>query len=411
MNKNVVIAGVGMTPFGKFLDQNIKQLAGTAINEALNDAGIESGAIEAAYMANVAAGTITGQVCIPGQTILRDLKIGRIPVINIENACASAATAFNQAVMMVELGAYDIVLACGYEKLYSPDKQKTFSVFSGAVDVTNMDGVLSNLQSRMGAVGVEMDMAGAGNNRSLFMDIYACWALEHMQTYGTTKEQFAAVSVKNSFHGSLNPLAQFKKTLSLEEVLTARSISSPLTLPMCSPIGDGAAAAIIMSKKKARELGVVQPVEVASSVMMSGWDYSKPKERTITEVAANKAYEEAGIGPGDVDVVELHDAFAPSEILCYEHLNLCGKGEGGDFVSRGDSCIGGKTPVNTSGGLLRKGHPIGATGLAQIYELTSQLRGRCAKRQVMRAKVALAENGGGYLGVDAGAMVVSVLKI
>lgn len=411
MNNNVVIAGVGMTRFGKFIDKDIKELAGAAINEALNDAGIESDVIEAAYMANVAAGTITGQVCIPGQTILRDLKIGYIPVTNIENACASAATAFNQAVMMVELGAYDIVLACGYEKLYSDDKQKTFSVFSGAVDVGNMDGVLGDLKSRMGAVGVEMDTDGAGNTRSLFMDIYACWALEHMQAYGTTKEQFAAVSVKNSLHGSLNPLAQFRKTLSLEEVLGARPISDPLTLPMCSPVGDGAAAAIIMSKKKARELGVVQPVQVASSVMMSGWDYDKPKACTITEVAANKAYEEAGIGPEDVDVVELHDASAPSEILCYEHLNLCGKGEGGDFVARGESCIGGKTPVNTSGGLLRKGHPIGATGLAQIYELTTQLRGRGADRQVVGAKVALAENGGGYLGADAGAMVVSVLKV
>ncbi len=411
MTTKAVVAGVGMTQFGKFIDRSIKELAGEAIQQALTDAGIESKELQAAYMGNAAAGVITGQVCVPGQVIAREMGIGGIPVINTENACASAATAFNQAVMMVELGAYDIVLACGYEKLYSEDKQKTFSVFTGAVDVLGIDKLSENLDKRMDAAGVQRDAEGAGSKRSLFMDIYATWAAEHTHKYGTTREQYAAVSAKNSFHGSLNPRAQYQQCLTVEEVLAAPEICYPLTLPMCSPIGDGAAAAIVMSEKKARELGISHPVQVASTVIMSGFDYDENTEETVTEIASRRAYEAAGIGPEEVNVVELHDASAPSEILCIEHLGLCPYGDGGPFTEEGETKLGGKVPVNTSGGLLRKGHPIGATGLAQIFELTEQLRGNCGDRQVEGAKVALAENGGGYVGEDAGAMVVSVLKI
>ncbi|MDE0951177.1 MAG: thiolase family protein [Halioglobus sp.] len=411
MGRPAVIAGIGMTCFGKFMDRNIKQLAGEAINDALKDAAIEGSDLQAAYMGNAAASVIAGQVCVPGQIILRDLGIGKIPVLNLENACASAATAFNQAVKMIELGAYDIVLACGYEKLYSEDKAKTFSVFTGAVDVTNMEGLMSTLGERMAALGVSMDSQGAGSKRSLFMDIYAAWSLEHMQKYGTTQEQFAAVAAKNSFHGSLNPRAQYREPLTVSDVLAAPEICYPLTLPMCSPIGDGAAAVVLMSEAKARELGVSQPVKVESTVLMSGFDYDDSTAETVTEVAAIAAYEAAGIGPEDVDVVELHDASAPSEIFCYEYLGLCPQGEGGAFVEAGHSRLGGKLPVNTSGGLLRKGHPIGATGIGQIFELTEQLRGRCGERQVEGARVALAENGGGFVQADAAAMVVSVLSI
>jgi acetyl-CoA acetyltransferase len=180
---------------------------------------------------------------------------------------------------------------------------------------------------------------------------------------------------------------------------------------MCSPIGDGAAAVVLMSAKKARELGVSQPVKVRSTVLMSGFDYDNSTVETVTEVVAKAAYEAAGLGPDDVDVVELHDASAPSEIFCYEYLGLCPPGEGGAFVEAGHSRLGGKLPVNPSGGLLRKGHPIGATGIGQIFELTEQLRGRCGERQVKGARVALAENGGGFVQADAAAMVVSILSI
>jgi acetyl-CoA acetyltransferase len=241
------------------------------------------------------------------------------------------------------------------------------------------------------------------------MDIYAQMARAHMKAYGTTVEQYAGVSAKNSFHGSLNPRAQFRDALTVEEVLAQPMIAEPLTRSMCSPIGDGAAAVIVMSERKARELGVSRPVQVVSSVLRSGWDHG-PEEPGSGEICSGEAYEEAGIGPDDLDVVELHDASAPSEVLTYESLAMCGKGEGGRMIDEGVTRLGGRCPVNTSGGLLRKGHPIGATGTGQIVELTEQLQGRAGERQVDGAKIALAHNGGGTIGPDAAAMCVTILK-
>lgn len=409
MKQTAYVAGVGMTRFGKHMDRGLKDLAGEAISAALDNAGLGADELNAAYVGNCAASVITGQVCVPGEMVLRGLGIGRIPVINVENACATASTAFNQAATMITLGAYDVVLAVGMEKLYHQDKQRTFDVFTGAVDVEDFDAVIAGVEQKIRAAGIDADLSGAGKTRSLFMDIYVAWAAEHMKKYGTTREQFAAVSAKNSFHGSLNPRAQYQDVLSVAEVLAQREVAWPLTLPMCSPIGDGAAAVVLVSASKARELGLADGgVRVASSVLASGWDY-KSGESKLPEVVARQAYEEAGIGPQDLSCVELHDASAPSEIIYYEHLGLCAPGEGGRFVEEGHSRLGGKVPVNTSGGLLRKGHPIGATGIAQIVELTEQLRGNIGARQVHGARIALAENGGGYIGDDAAALVVSIL--
>lgn len=410
MKQKAYVAGVGMTSFGKHLDRSLKSLAGEAISSALSDAGLNKGDLQAAYMGNAAASLITGQVCVPGQVVLRELGIGGIPVINVENACATASTAFQQASSMITAGVYDVVLAVGMEKLYHPDKQRTFDVFKGAVDVEKYDQVLAQVADDIRNAGVEPNLEGAGQSRSVFMDIYVTWAVEHMKRYGTTQRQFAAVSAKNSFHGSLNPRAQFRTELSVDEVLAAREIAWPLTLPMCSPIGDGAAAVVLVSPRKAREMGIEgKGVQVASSVLASGWDYQDDSAPGLVETIARQAYEEAGIGPEDLSCIEVHDASAPSEILYYEHLGLCPRGEGGRLVEEGHTRLGGKIPVNTSGGLLRKGHPIGATGIAQIVELTEQLRGRAGKRQVEGARVALAENGGGYIGRDSAAIVVSVL--
>ncbi len=408
MKQNAYVIGAGMTRFGKHLDFSLKSLAADAITGALTDAGISSKSLQAAYMGNAAAGIITGQVCVPGQTVLRSIGIGKIPVVNIENACATAATAFQQACTMITSGVYDVVLACGYEKLYHTDKLKTFSVFTGAVDVEDMDNVTAGIQKKFKAVGAPLE-EGAGSTRSLFVDIYATWALEHMQRYGTTREQFAAVSAKNSIHGNLNPNAQYQEVISVEDVLNAREVAWPLTVPMCSPLGDGAAAVVLVSEKKARELGMSRAVKVEASYLSSGWDYEEGETESIATFAAKKLYEEVGIGPSDLDCVELHDASAPSEIMYYEYLGLCEPGEGGSFVEQGHSALGGKVPVNTSGGLMRKGHPIGATGIAQIVELTEQLRGEAGGRQVKDAKVALAENGGGYIGSDAASMVMTLL--
>jgi acetyl-CoA acetyltransferase len=250
---------------------------------------------------------------------------------------------------------------------------------------------------------------GAGQNRSMFMDVYASAARAHMESYGTTAKQFAAVAAKNSYHGSLNPRAQFQQALSVEDVLNERTIVPPLTRAMCSPIGDGAAAAVVVSERKARELGLARPVRVVTSVMHSGYHHGEEEPDTV-ELCAREAYEEAGVGPRDIDVVELHDASAPAEIMGYEQLGLCARGDGGKLVESGATKLGGRQPVNTSGGLLRKGHPVGATGLAQVVELTEQLQGRAGKRQVEGARLALAQNGGGKKGNDAAAMVVTILK-
>lgn len=409
MKQNCYIAGVGMTPFGKFLDRSLKSLAGEAIEAALKDAGLDKKQLQAAWVGNVGAGVISGQVCVPGQVILRDMGIGKIPVINVENACASSATAFQQACSMVTLGAHDIVLAAGVEKLYSEDKQKTFDVFSGGIDVDQSDVLLGQVTEKLEEAGVVVDSNGAGKSRSVFVDIYVGWALDHMKRYGTTVEQLAAVSAKNSYHGSLNPFAQYRDVLSVDDVLGAKEVLWPLTLPMCSPIGDGASAVVIVSEKKAKELGLSRLVSVEASMLTSGWDY-EPGDETPPEFGAHVIYEEAGCGPQDIDVVELHDASAISEIMYYEYLGLCPEGEGGPFVESGQSKLGGKTPVNTSGGLMRKGHPVGATGASQIFELVCQLRGEAGERQVEGAQLALAENGGGFIGSDVAALALTVLK-
>ena len=408
MRMNAVIAGVGMTRFGKHMETGLKELGGVAVRGASVDAGITLDDLDAAYVGNAAAGLITGQESIRGQVILRALGIGRIPVINVENACAGGSTALYQACAMVSAGLYEVVLVLGIEKLYHPDKRKSFSAFSGAVDVEAMAEILERLRQAAKSGGAEKAASGAGEKRSMFMDIYAIAARAHMKRYGTTVEQFAGVSAKNSYHGSLNPRAQFRDALSVEEVLAAPMIAEPLTRPMCSPIGDGAAAAVVVSERKARQLGIRNPVRVVSSVLHSGWDHGLDEPGTV-EICAHDAYEEAGIGPGELNVVECHDASAPAEIMEYESLGLCAPGEGGKLIDSGDTRLGGSVPVNTSGGLLRKGHPVGATGVAQIVELTEQLQGRAGVRQVEGAKVGLAQNGGGTIGTDAAAMCVTVL--
>jgi acetyl-CoA acetyltransferase len=409
MQMNAYIAGVGMTRFGKHLEMSLKGLAGEAISEALVDAGISGGEIQAAYMANAAGGVVQGQEMISGQVALREMGIGKIPVVNLENACATSSTAFNQACAMVTYGAWDIVLVCGFEKLFHEDKMRTFAAFDGAVDTENPAGMAGALQALAAEAGEEVDFENAGKTRSVFMDIYALIARAHMKNYGTTREQIAGVTAKNSFHGSLNPRAQFQQELSVQEVLESREIVDPLTLPMCSPVGDGAAALVVVSERKARELGLQKAVRVMSSALVSGWDQSAG-DISVGEYAASLAYEAAAVGPQDLSLIELHDASAPSEIIAYDYLGICEKGQGGKLIEDGSTRLGGRIPVNVSGGLLRKGHPIGASGAAQIVELTEQLQGRAHDRQVQDARVGLAHNGGGMIGMDAAATVVSILR-
>jgi acetyl-CoA acetyltransferase len=413
MRFDAVISGVGMTRFAKHPDRGLKDLSAEAVTAAVSDAGITLDDLEAAFVGNCAAGLVTGQESVRGQVVLNPLGVGKIPIINVENACASGSTALQQACVMVTAGMADVVLALGVEKLTHPDKMRSFAAFAGAMDVDELAEMMEALsdpaQQSSDEGGDGGGGGGAGQNRSMFMDVYAMAARNHMERYGTTREQFAAVASKNSFHGSLNPLAQFREELTVDDVLADRLIVDPLTRSMCSPIGDGAAAAVVMSPRKASELGIAQPVRVTTMVMHSGWNHTEDEPDTV-RLCATEAYEEAGLGPDDLDVVELHDASAPAEIIGYEQLGLCAEGEGGKLVESGDTRLGGRLPVNTSGGLLRKGHPVGATGLAQVVELTLQLQDRAGPRQVEGARTALAQNGGGKKGNDAAAMLVTVLQ-
>jgi acetyl-CoA acyltransferase len=251
---------------------------------------------------------------------------------------------------------------------------------------------------------------GAGEKRSLFMDFYAAGAREHMKRYGTTAVQFAKVAVKSHQNASLNPYAQYREVYSVEDILNAPMVAEPLTRLMCSPIGDGAAALILCSEEKARQL-TTKPVWVTASILGSGKDRA-PGEAGVTTRMVNKAYAAAGVGPNDIDVIELHDASAPAELMEYEELGLCKVGEGGRLIEDGVTALTGKIPVNPSGGLLSKGHPIGATGCAQLTEIFWQLRGEAGERQVKggNAKIGMTQNGGGMMRGEAAAMAVHILE-
>ena len=256
MRLNAVVAGVGMTAFGKHMDKGLKALGAEAVQAALTDAGIEASALEAAYVGNAAAGLVTGQESIRGQVILRSLGVGRLPVINVENACASASTAFHQACAMVSAGLYDIVLALGVEKLYHEDKKVSFSAFTGAVDVEAMSTLMQQLQAGAKASGAKSASTGAGKNRSMFMDIYAQVARAHMKAFGTTVEQYAAVSAKNSFHGSLNPRAQFREVLTVEVTVLPGKGDVKLTGKLGEVMRESAQAALSYARSRAQVLGL-----------------------------------------------------------------------------------------------------------------------------------------------------------
>jgi acetyl-CoA acyltransferase len=398
--RDVVITGASMTRFGKFPDRGVRSLAEEAVGDALTDAGLTADAIEMAFFSNAVAGIITGQEMIRGQVALRHTGLLGIPIVNVENACASASTAFYLAWLAVAGGAADVALAVGAEKLTHPDKAKSFAAIGTAVDLNQV----SELREEVG--GKE---EGGGGSRSFFMDIYANIARHYMAASGATPQDFAQVAVKNHRHGALNPKAQYRDEVTVEQVLDSRTISGPLTLLMCSPIGDGAAALVLCSAEYARRLDA-QPVRIRSTALVSGRDRGEDEPEAVQR-AARRAYDQAGIAPAEVDVVEVHDAAAPAELTAYEALGLCAPGEGPKLLASGDTALGGRQPVNPSGGLLSKGHPIGATGCGQLVELVDQLRGRCGVRQVEGARTALAENGGGFLGTDAAAMVVTVLSI
>ena len=406
--RDVAIVGAGMTRFGKYLDRGLKDLAREAVEGALASAGVDKSALQVAVVGNAAAGLITGQEMIRAQVVLRELGIGGIPMINAENACASSSTAFHLAWLYVASGMCDVALALGVEKLSHEDKRRSFAAIGAAVDVELVQKVIAQMQADQKDKPAG-EGAGAGQSRSVFMDIYAALARNHMHRYGTTKEQFARVAVKNHFNGSLNPHAQYRERYTLQEVLDSPLVTEPLTRLMCSPIGDGAAATVLCAGEKARQF-TTKPVWVKASALGSGQDHG-PDEPGIAERVSKAAYKMSGIGPDEIDLAEVHDATAPAELILYEELGFCAPGEGGRLIDSGHVALEGKLPVNTSGGLIAKGHPIGATGVAQIYELFLQLRGEAGERQVNGAKAGLTENGGGMVRNELAATSVHILTV
>lgn len=379
--RDVYIIGVGMTLFGKHPDRSLRSLGSEACLNAIGDAGITPKEIEAGYCGNALAPAIQGETGV-GQNVFWEVGIKGIPIVNIENACASGSTALREGWMAIAGGFHDTVIVAGVEKTVMPKG-------------TMLNVGASELENQLGEV---------------FPGYFALVAQKHMERYGTTREQLAKVSVKNHFHGTLNPYAQFQKRLSLEEVLNSPMIADPLTLYSCCPNSDGAAALILRSREKTRNTHG-RLVRIAASVLTTG-TYENQRDITHWESekrAAKEAYQIASLGPEDLDVVEVHDAFTISEIIHYEGIGLCPPGEGGRLIDEGATELGDRIPVNPSGGLLSKGHPVGASGVAQVVEIVWQLKGEAGKRQVKNARVGLAQIMGGNKEGDARACTVHIL--
>jgi len=392
MKQACAIVGVGMTPFGKFPDLTVRHLAEQAARAALADAGMQPDDVDEVYFSNAVGGMITGQEMIRGQAALRFLGLRGQAIFNVENACASGSTAFHLAWRAVSSGRVQAALVVGAERMTHADKRVSLAALATAVDLDEK----------------QPEHVGAGSG-SIFMDIYAARTRKYMAESGATREDLAGIVVKSRRAASLNPNAQFRAETTVPEVLASRVISDPLTLQMCSSIGDGAAAIVVCSPERAARLSARRPVWVGGSVIASGTPDGSSKPAAVR--ATFQAYEEAGVDPRDIHVAELHDASAPAELMYYESLGLCGPGDGPALLRSGQTGINGRISVNPSGGLLSKGHPIGATGVAQLVELTHQLRGEAGPRQRDDAKVALAENNGGQVGQDAAVAAATILHV
>jgi acetyl-CoA acetyltransferase len=378
-----------MHKFGKFLDKSIKELARVAVWNAIRDAGIDPKLIEAAYFANVLSGLITGQEGVRGHVVLRDCGFQGIPIVNVEGACASGTIALREAMLAVASGAYELVLAVGAEKLYLNDTARSIKAMAANTDV-----------ELMGGLGFQ------------FPGSYAMSLRKFMKAYGWTQDLFAKVAAKNKYNGSLNPNAQYQRPMAVEEILDSRLITWPLTLFMCSTMADGAAAAIVCAKEMVPRISARPAIDILTSCLRSG---EVTGEDDGQKRCAGEAYEAAGIGPDEIDLAEVHDAMAPGELIRLTKLGLCQPEEAAALVEKGHFDLTGELPVNTSGGLAARGHPIGATGLAQVAELVWQLRGEAGPRQVKKHDgnpplTGLAQNSGGYIETSPAAVSVTILR-
>ncbi|MFA7588691.1 MAG: thiolase family protein, partial [Novosphingobium sp.] len=334
----------------------------------------------------------------------------RMPVTNVEGACATGSLALNSALKDILSGYSELTLAVGAEKLVYPDDPGSgMREIAGGLDNLDRDRWHEEYRKIAEATGAQWAQAGG---RSVAMDTYAIQAALHMKLYGTTQEQIAAAAAKNHNYGVLNPKAQYRFTMTVDDVLKDRPISGPLTRAMCAPIGDGAAAAVLCSADYLKTLPAevqARAIRIAASAT-SGGMFRAPDEPSLTRIAADRAYEMAGIGPQDIALAEVHDATSFCEVYQMEMMRFCPDGDGGAFVASGATGPGGRLPVNTSGGLVSKGHPIAATGLSMTYEVVTQLRGEACERQVDGARFGLIENGGGVIGLEEAVCAVTILE-
>jgi acetyl-CoA acetyltransferase len=346
-------------------------------------------------------------------------------MVNVENACASGSTAIHSGWMAIKAGVYDCVLAIGTEKMYfdlsNATKEQKANAFKGFISGTDVEETTrwitkwqederkkkEQMAEEARKKGIEVQKDDKKKGHSVFMDFYAAGARNHMKTYGTTQRQLAVIAAKAHNNSTLNPLAQYTFPQTVEQVMEDREVAYPLTRAMCAPIGDGSAAAIICSERFLKKHASERAVLIRASILKSG---KRTGDNDICKRAADTAYETAGLGPEDIDVVEVHDATAFGELYQTEQMGFCPIGEGGPFAESGATALDGKIPVNTSGGLMSRGHPIGASGLAQTWELVTQLRGEAGKRQIKKHRIAMAENGGGTLGNGEAAMAIHILE-
>lgn len=386
--QKAVVAGVGMTPFRRSPGTGNRALAVAAAVEALADAGITADAVEKIFFGNAAGPTVTEQTMILGQVAFRRSDLAGLPVVNVENACASGSSAFHLAVEAVTSGQAEVVLVVGSEQLTHRDKTRSFKALRGSTDI-----------NEIGEASPEEDWTN-----SILMEFYAQEATSFLQKYDATLEDMALVAVKNRYHASMNPLAQYRDEQTVDQVLRSRVIVDPLTLAMCSPLTDGAAAVVLTSEDYARRNTSTPTIRVLASELRGG-----QTDPPVVE-ATRAAYDTAGLGVTDMHLIELHDAAAPAELIQYAEIGLCEEGEGTHLIRSGETRLGGRIPVNTSGGLMSRGHPLGATGVAQIVEITTQLRQRAEERQVSEARLGMAVNSGGWLSGLYAVAVATILQ-
>ncbi|WP_342745797.1 thiolase family protein [Sphingopyxis flava] len=403
--------GSGMTSLGKFPERSVRELTGMAVAKAREDAGLADASLfEAAWFSNTRQALLEGQNGIRGEVALRPNGVTGIPVTNVENACASGSTGFYNALAFLKAGFGEVALVVGAEKMFFPENREgMFRAFRGSTDTLEFDSQIEALLSLAKDMPIPEGVEPAAE-RSVFMDIYAAFARYHMARFGTTQRQIAAVAAKNHHHSTMNPDAQYRFDMSIDEVLADKPVSWPFTRSMCAPISDGAAAMILCTGSALDKFDAARAVPVAACALVSSSDrHPDDLDNHLGRRAALKAYDQAGVGPEAMSVAEVHDATAFAEILQIENLGLCARGDGGAFTESGATALGGRIPVNPSGGLLSKGHPVGATGIIQLHELVTQLRGEAGARQVENARWAIAENGGGFLGYEEASTVVTIL--